>query len=98
MKINYKFLSLLNFLLFLVCITVFSLPHFIDRDVHRILLSNLALFLFYPLFIVCLILSVINIINRKRLKNSHLFINYMVLFCLVLFFCNAIYVIFFKEV
>jgi hypothetical protein len=98
MKVNYKFFSLLNFLLFLVCVTILLLPHFVDKDVHRILLSKLTLFLFYPFFIVCSILSFIGIINRKKLKILYQFLNYMVLLFLIIFFCNAIYVVFFKEV
>jgi hypothetical protein len=46
MKFDLRDLSYLNILFFLIALTIYLLPNFIDRDIHRILLSKLNIFVF----------------------------------------------------
>jgi len=98
MKINYMILSVLNFSLFIMCIALFLLPNFIDRDAHRILLGKLSFNVFFPCLLICLVLSFLNLMNKTRIKNIHIILNYIVLFFLALFFGRIMFSFFFMEI
>jgi len=97
MKINYKVLSILNILLFTVCLIIYLLPYFIDSDINRILLSKLSFNIFYPCLLGCLILSMFNVIKKKD-RNVFITFDYLILFCIVFFFSKFVYIVFFKDV
>lgn len=97
MKFDLKVLSILNILFFLIALTIYLLPNFIDRDIYRILLGKLNIYVFYPSLLICLLLSYLNIYVNKN-RKVYLYLNSIVLLILIVFFFKIIYVVFFRSI
>ena len=97
MKFDLRVRSILNILFFLIALTIYFLPNFFDKDIHRILLSKLNIFVFYPCLTICLLLSLLNIYVNRNIK-VYIYLNSIVLLALIIFFLKIIYVVFFKNI
>lgn len=92
METKKNILMVINILLFILSLAIYCLPNFIDRDINRILLSKLNLYIFYPSILICLIISFLNtkVLNKK--KQILILFNYIILFLIILFLIRVIYV------
>ncbi len=97
MEIKLKRSTSLSLLFFSISVVIFILPHFIDRNFHRILLSYLTLYLFYPSLLLSAFFSIksFRLINSNQTlikRNKWIFLNFFSLAFLVYFGIKLIWI------